>query len=166
MCSVLKISDDDGRGVLAFDLKHLLPLVANVGADLAWHVIPAGEMTWFLGELKSLKAIKELTDKVEDSEIGVKLTWQELDALAASINQCIWATFVGVRPETPWTGVAKMFANDGRYIDRAAPIFYETVEIAIQAVDCSYWLAYVRDAEVRERIRAAFDDVEVIQLGA
>jgi len=162
---VLKISDYDGRGVLAFDLKHLLPLIATVGTDLSWYVIPAAEMTWLLGDLKSLTPIKELTDKVEDSEIGVQLTWQELCALADSINQCIWATFVGMLLETPWPGVADMFADDGRYIDRAAPRFYETTEIAFQAVDSSYWLVYIRDDQVRERSRAAFDDVEVIDVG-
>jgi len=165
MPMVLKISDNDGRGVLAFDLKHLLPLVATVGADLSWHVIPAGEMTWLLGELKSLKAIKEFTSKVEDSDIGVQLTWQDLGALADSINQCIWATFVGVLPETPWPGVADMFADDSRYVDRAAPRFYTGVEVAIQAVDSSYWLLYVRDDVVRERIRAMFEDVEEIEVG-
>ena len=164
MPMVLKISDNDGRGVLAFDLKHLLPLVATVGADLSWHVIPAGEMTWLLGELKSLKAIKEFTSKVEDSDIGVQLTWQDLGALADSINQCIWATFVGVLPETPWPGVADMFSDDCRYVDRATSSFYDSVEIAFQAVDSSYWLAYLQDADVRERIRALFDHVKVIDV--
>jgi len=44
-------------------------------------------------------------------------------------------------------------------------VFYETAEIALQAVDSSYWLVFVRDAEVRERIRAAFDDIELVEVG-
>jgi hypothetical protein len=58
-----------------------------------------------------------------------------------------------------------MFADDSRYVDRAAPRFYTGVEVAIQAVDSSYWLLYVRDDVVRERIRAMFEDVEEIEVG-
>ena len=163
--SVLKISDYDGRGVLAFDLRHLLPLVANEAADLSWYVIPAGETTWFLGQLTALKTVDEFSKQVEASENGVQLTHREILELAESINQTVWGTFVGVRQETKLPALLDMFSDDCRYVDRAAPRFYEVVEIGLQAVDSSYWLIYVRDAELMERIRATFDDVEVIEVG-
>ena len=164
MPMVLKISDYDGRGVLAFDLKHLLPLVDTVGADLTWHVIPGGETTWFLGQLTALNAVDEFAKQVESSENGVELTWRELLELADSVNQTVWGTFVGVKPEVAWPRFTDMFSDDCRYVDRATSSFYDSVEIAFQAVDSSYWLAYLQDADVRERIRALFDHVKVIDV--
>ena len=164
MPTIVKISDYDGRGVLAFDLKHLLPLVDTVGADLTWHVIPGGETTWFLGQLTALNAVDEFAKQVESSENGVELTWRELLELADSVNQTVWGTFVGVKPEVPWPRFTDMFSDDCRYVDRATSSFYDSVEIAFQAVDSSYWLAYLQDADVRERIRALFDHVKVIDV--
>jgi len=121
--TVLKISDYDGRGVLAFDLRHLLPLVATVGADLSWHVVPCGETTWFLGQLTALKTIDEFSKQVEASENGVQLTHREILELAESINQTVWGTFVGVRQETQLPALLDMFSDDCRYVDRAKSCF-------------------------------------------
>jgi len=166
MPTVLKISDYDGRGVLAFDIKHLLPLVATIGADLNWHVIPAGETTWLLAKTTALKETQKFSELIEASDLGFEITWSELLELAESVTQCVWLTVIAVQSDTPWPGVNDIFSDNSRYIDRALPTFYESVEIALQAVDSSFWLVYGRDAEVREQIRTAFDDVEVIEVGA
>jgi hypothetical protein len=162
MPTILKLSDLDGRGVLAFDLRHLLPLVEGVASDLVWRVLPAAETTWLLGTASAVIPVQQFSIRVDDSKDGVDLSWIELQDLAESIHQTVCCTFIAARLGTALPDLANMFLDEWRYVDRAAVSFYEAIEIAFQAVDSSFWLVYIRKGDLRERIREAFEDVESI----
>jgi len=89
----------------------------------------------------------EFAKRVEASEFGVELTCTLYRVVRTHPPNRFRHIHCG-SAETPWPGVTDMFSDDSRYIDRALPTFYETVELAIQAVDSSYWLVFVRDAEL------------------
>ena len=172
MIEVLRISDmrvvrtpsgREGR-VLAFDLRDLLPLVADEAQGLRWAAIPLGnEDTDILGDESPLgeKAFA-LGAKVDASEEGVPLEWNDLVELTGSIRQTAWGTFVGVRDSAAFAEIPRLFNGDWRYVDRGTARFYEIVEIAFQAVDSAFWQVWVKDTALRERIRSAFSSVETI----
>jgi hypothetical protein len=166
MPTVLKISDLDGRGVLAFDLRHLLALLPAEGAaTLHWRVIPSKRTTFLLGKLTALKPVQAFAEEVDSSAEGVTLSWSELLELAESIHQSVRVTVIGIRADGELPSPSALFLDKRRTIDRATAAFYDAVEVAFEAMDSAYWLVYVQDDAVRERIRAAFDEVEVIEVG-
>jgi len=160
--TVLKIPSHDIQGMV-IDIRHLLPHVGDAAADLSWRVLPDFEAVWQCGRETDLKALYEFSDRVEDSENGVDLTWPELQELAQSIMQTVWGKFIGIRPDTPWPNLTDMLVSGYGYIDRTTSSFFDSVDIALMACDNSYWLVYVRDRDVRERVQAAFDNVESIE---
>lgn len=170
MTEVLRIADlevftpPNGRKshVLALDLGHLLPLVADVGPSLRWAAIPMGESTEMLGRGQRDEEAHTLGARVDATEEGVRLDWDDLVDLSASIMQTVWGTFVAVRDPAAFAEIPSLFHDDWCYVDRASARFYDLVEIALQAVDSAYWLVWAKDAGVRERIRSAFTDVTTI----
>ena len=174
MVEVLRVSDvreydlPNGRTgqALAFDLRHLLPLVAGEGPSLRWAAIPMGESTEILGRGPRDEEAYALGARVDATEEGVPLDWADLNDLSASIMQTVWGTFVAVHDPAALAEIPSLFHDDWRYLDRASARFYDVVEIAFQAVDSSYWLVWARDEAARERIRGAFSSVETIPGGS
>jgi hypothetical protein len=122
-----------------------------------------GEATEITGDLTPLgTTAMAFGQRVDASPAGVPLSWNDLSALADAIDYTVWGTFLGCGKRADFAGLAALFLDDYRYLDRTAPEFYETVEIAFQAVDGWFWLVYARDNALRETIRNAFDDVEVV----
>jgi hypothetical protein len=163
MIEVLRIKDLSERRVLGFDLRDLLDLVADEGPCLHWAAVPMGESTFITGNggPRDEEAFG-LAERVDDSGVCIPLDWHDLVDLSNSILQTIWGTFVGVRNEADLADVPNLFLDRWHYVDRANARFYETVDLAFQAVDSSFWLVWARDDTVRERIRGAFEDVETI----
>lgn len=170
MIEVLRIGDlrgfdlPNGRKghVLAFDLRDLLPLVTDEGSLLYWAAIPMGEGTEILGRGPRDEEAYALGAKVDATEKGVPLDWEDLNDLTSSILQTVWGTFVAFRDPTSFAEIPSLFNDDWRYLDRASVRFYDLVEIAFQAVDSAYWLVWAKHEVVRERIRGAFAAVETI----
>jgi hypothetical protein len=166
MPSILKISDLDCGGALALDLRHLLPLIpAEAAAALQWRVIPSKRTTFLLGKLTALKPVQAFAEEVDSSAEGVTLSWRELLELAESIHQSVRVTIVGARADGELPSPSALFVDKRRTINRGTPGFYAAVEVAFQAMDCAYWLVYVRDDGVMERLRADFCEVEMIEVG-
>jgi hypothetical protein len=171
MVEVLRISDMtpvlwNGREsrVLAFDLRDLLPLVALEGPSLHWAAIPIGNESTFITGNEGPRAEEAfaLGELVDASEEGVPLAWEDLADLSGSVLQTVWGTFVGVRDPTVFAEIPRLFNGDWRYLDRGTERLYDSVEIAFQAVDSSFWLVWVKDESLRAPIRGAFSSVETI----
>jgi hypothetical protein len=160
---VLKINDLTESGVLAIDLKNLIALILSEGQRLTWRAFPMAESMEIVGDLTPLGTnAVEFEQRVDASESGVALRWDDLVTLAGCIDQTIWGMFLGCQDAAAFAGSGRWFLDDWHYLDRAARGFYASVEIGFQAVDSSYWFVYARDAAVRERIRSAFTNVEVV----
>jgi hypothetical protein len=165
MPTIFRISDASERGYLSFDLRDLVALVEPEAAHLCWHAIPMGEQTWIMVDETASQTMLDLPARVDASPNGVELSWPEMQELAASTHQTIWGTFIGIQPKTPLPSIAEMFPDKWHYFNQAMSVFFDVVEIAIQAVDSSFWHLYARDDKVMERIRAAFADVGFIDVG-
>lgn len=158
---VLRISDAH-EGMLCFDLRDLLRLVESEGPSLAWGAISAGEGTWVTPHGPRQEEVAALADRVDGSKHGIPFEWSDLLDLSNSIFQTIWGTFVAVRDPAAFSEIPQLFHDSYCYVDRASARFYELVEIVFQAVDSSFWLVWIKDPEVRERIRGAFQAVQTI----
>jgi len=166
MPRLLKIRDLTERGVLAFDLRDLVALIPSEGERLAWCAFPMGEPMAITGDLSPVGTTAEqFEQRVDATEAGVMLCWQELVALGGAIHQTIWGTFLGCEDPAALAGLGALFCDDWHYLDRATAALYQAVEIGLQAVDSSFWLVYAKDDAVLERIRRAFTEVEVITVG-
>lgn len=124
--------------------------------------IPMGEGTDVLGRGPRDEEAHALGARVDATEEGVPLGWDDLVDLSGSIMQTVWGTFVAVRDPAAFAEIPSLFHDDWRYVDRASARSYESVEIAFQAVDCGHWLVWAKDERVRERIHDAFTAVETI----
>jgi hypothetical protein len=163
MAEILKISDLTEGKFLAFDLHDLVALIPSEGERLTWCVFPMGESLEVSGDgFPYGLTAEEFGRRVDASGSGVPLPWEGLLALALSIHQTIWGLFLGCQKAEVFTEIGAMFDDDWRYLDRASPAFYDAIDIAFQAVDSSFWLVSAKDPTVRERIRNAFRDEEVI----
>jgi hypothetical protein len=173
MPGLLKMTDtrsyvtDQGRdfSCLAFDIRHLLALIPEDGPRLAWSVFPMGmgtEITWDADGFQGEDA-EEFCWQVDESATGMVMAWQELVALAAAVHQTVWGTYVGCQSEAAFDGLAKLHGDDWMYLHQAISAYYEAVELAFQAVDSSFWLAYTRDDAVLQRISDGFQSVKTLR---
>jgi hypothetical protein len=118
------------------DLHHLVARIPSRGERLDWCAFPMGETMEITGDLTPLGTTAvAFGRRVDAAPAGVPLSWKDLLALADAVDQTVWGTFLGCENSADFAGSAALFLDDYHYLDRAAPEFYETVEIAFQAVD-------------------------------
>ncbi|MES2459791.1 MAG: hypothetical protein V4671_04350 [Armatimonadota bacterium] len=145
------------------ELHNLTSLIQSEGKRLAWRAFPMGETMEIVGDLSPLGTTAvEFGQQVDASDAGVALDWDSLNVLAEAIHQTIWGTFLGCKSNNSFAGLGAMFLDHYRYLDRATPEFYQTIDIGFQAVDSSFWLVYAKNEAVMECIGSAFEEVEGI----
>ena len=115
------------------NIRDLLALIPSEGPRLAWSVFPIGAATEITGDFAPLDLTAEdFCDQVDESDVGVFLSWNEMADVAAVINRTIWGTFIGCRDYNTFTGLISLYQDDWLYIHKAKPAFYNAVEIAFQ----------------------------------
>lgn len=129
----LRIHDVKQR-VLAFDLRHLLDLLAPASLQADWTVStvksPELDNEWF-------EATGDASEQLEVlAQTGTRLSGPDLSALAKKIRQVIWGEFVGSFPNTQ-----------------------DDTWVTIRAVDSTFYEVTSADETVLNKIKSAFDDV-------
>ena len=161
-----------GRGQQAqhdFDIADLLALVENERAVWAWALFPMGERTEISGDELPDETpfggmtVWELSAKVDDTENGIRLSWDQLRTFAKAVRQTIWGTFIACADQDAFCHLKSLYLDEWGYVDRATDEYYALTEVVFQAVDSSYWLVYAKDDLILRGIGSAFRDVETLR---
>lgn len=146
MGNIIEIKDHDANGILTVDLKSILQPLSPEADELTWSILDL-EAT---GELVNGKNMLDLEQEIRSSPNGLIISWNDLLALANSLDQVINATIVACKDPTAIPGLGLL-----EYL-------CETCEIVLQAIDSSLWCVYARDDAVIDRFATAFHDVQIV----
>ena len=127
----LAIHDLDHRGVLAFDLRDLIRLLAPPSLTASW-TIASPDASLFEATGAGGRRLEELAAK------SAHIKGDELLALADETVQVIWGDFVAALPTNP-----------------------EREWVTIRAVDSSFYELETSDEAVIAKVRASFRDVRI-----
>ncbi len=148
---VLSIHDHKAS-LLAFDLKDLLQALNRHFAQSAWCIT--------LLECVGGEACEEACRTVENSGgAGLWLSGQELVSLANRIDQTIEGEFLAFPGDIDRATVTEQDLDLGHFPNSKA-------ELAIVAVDSSYFEVYARAPDVLATLRQHFQDVRVQDPGS
>ncbi len=148
----------------SFNLRDLVALISTEGERLVWRAFPMLESMELTGDLSVLDtSVNEFEQRVNTSEAGVVVNWDDLIALSRAIEHTHWAMFLGCESVDSFAGLRFEFLDEWNYVDRATPEFYRRVTVGFQAIDGWLWNVYVKDDTVLERILSAFKDVEFVR---
>ena len=139
--SEIKIKDKDNKGILTFDLIDILKILSESCIDLQW-IIKEIE-----GRTKNIN-IFELERKIENSDNGYIISWEELIGLAEDLVQTINLTLVGreMRSENSLDSNSIVGVED---------------KIIITALDSTYWIVRTGITEIINLIYQKFDNIEI-----
>ena len=139
---------------LAFDLIDLLRLVAPEGPTLAWATIDLWTQLREAAPLPNGRRYGEFEAAIRAAPAGVRVSWDELLALAEAFQQVIDGVFVACQAGAP---IPSLDAG-------LTPQFYAACAIVLEALDSTLWRVYARDPAVLQRIRAAFHDITEVSI--
>jgi hypothetical protein len=142
---VLSIHDHK-ESVLAFDLKDVLKALNGRFAECVWCITV---LDCFGSEI-----CEEACRAVENSDGGIWMSWHELQLLAAQSIQTIEGEFLAFRREIGRASITERDLNLGEFPTSKA-------ELAILAVDSSFFEVYAKDPEVLVALRRSFQDVRL-----
>jgi len=148
MSGQLEVFDKTEAGYLAFDLIDFLQLIEDRGSTLTWAILDLE----LLGDEATTLNIGQLEQRVQNSTVGLTLTWNALIDIASRIKQTIDGTFVGCRSAETIT-----------LLDRRN-LRTDFCEIVIRAIDSSYWFFYAKDDRLLDRIQRHFKDWREVDL--
>jgi hypothetical protein len=133
-----KLHEPNGASVLGFDLPEILAPLEPWGKDLRWTFL------WLRGTGKDIVSVEQ---RVSQSDRGITFSWSELVLFAARIEQVEDAVLIG--------------HNQGHEnVTRASWDKQKlSVDIAIEAIDSSYWIISVLDQEAFKALRREFIDI-------
>jgi hypothetical protein len=133
--TTLKICDmHPDRGVLSFDLRDFLDLLAPRSHHANWRISPVKSQqlnrSWFEATGENSETLEAL------AQTGAQLPGPEMATLMQKIQQVIWGEFTASFPAAPgdtW--------------------------VTIRAIDSSFYEIASSDETVLDKIRAAFNDI-------
>jgi hypothetical protein len=166
MPGLIRVGANHESNSLEFDIAELVALVGEAGVRWLWNV----NLEWaiLMDEQESQPhplIVRKVFDQTKTTKKSVTMSWEEMRALAASIRQTIWGDYIACEKAEYFTRLSALYLNDDgyNYIDRVHENFYTLTEIVFQAVDSSFWLIYVKDDTLLERIATAFQNVETLK---
>jgi hypothetical protein len=145
----VEIHDLDERGVLAFDLTQLLDVLGPRAAALDWIVTAYDPVTSGDEEVEGF-ANTVYEARCATPRRGLRVSSGELYGLGSRALQTIDGQFIGVPP-----------ATQAAVLELIEPRAFPTseAELAIKAVDSSFWIVITKSEADIEAIRARFHDV-------
>jgi hypothetical protein len=143
--------DDLINGAPAFDLKDVLCLLPPAAHMLTWRIL---DMSDGRGDAEKFAKLEtcwpEINRKAQETADGMLVDWDTLVAYADAMLQIVDGLFVGCSKSDCLADLTEGY-SDGD--------LYARVDIAIEAVDSSFWLVYARDETFLAGIETRFHDV-------
>jgi hypothetical protein len=138
---------DGRREVLLPVLKDLLEVIDN-GDSYSWCILfldgtPAPREGGFLVEYKN---------KVNKSENGLLIPWEELLNLSTKFFQMFEITVLGDKN----TRALHRYKNEAD--------MYSSCYVAIDLIDCAFWEVYTKDLKIINRLKLKFREIELLNL--
>jgi hypothetical protein len=140
----IRISDGLGD-VLSPTLSSILEEI-NYGESFNWCILFL-DGTPNPGEGQFLI---EYEKKINDSEKGLLISWDELKDLSEKFFQMFEITVLGSRNINllhPYQEERDM---------------YKACDIVIELIDCAFWEVYVKDGKIIERFKRKFKEIEIL----
>jgi hypothetical protein len=142
---------DQQNGVLSFDLRDILNVIAAYVERLNWYVVEFEPAVLTGGRDKSAPPpplwVTELWRKSETGAVQ-PLKWERLKELSIHVLQTMNALFVATEPGTAAPD-SSVDPNDAG------------CALVIQAVDTSFWAVTSKDNAVLNALKAHFHDVRM-----
>ncbi|HEX3721670.1 MAG TPA: hypothetical protein VHV31_02710 [Nitrolancea sp.] len=135
------------------ELRDILSVIEQEGRRFIWVL----RGLWVVGKITAIGAtIRDLMDESENSNFGVRKSWDQLVTFADHVFQAIDGTFEAYRDaaEIP----SSLVSFDER---RAA--MYASAQIVIEALDSTLWSVFAQDEVLLGRVRARFGGTDMPQ---
>lgn len=142
--TTLKIADKKTE-ILSITLLDILRSINN-GSLLHWSVL----YLWATGKLKNNQSMPDFEEKINNSQNGLLINWDELYDLSKQFYQVIDLLLIGSTKEE----------NLKRYKNEQT--MGEKCDIVIEMHDSSFWLISSKDSNIINNIRNTFKDVKIL----
>ncbi len=143
----IRIKDLKKNGVVAPQLTDILEEVQN-GDSTYWSILFLDAMGK-LGEGRSLPVFEK---QIHDSEKGLLISWDDLNALSRKFYQIIDMVLIGSRDKNT---IMRYKEDQERN---------ESCDYVIDMFDSSYWNVFSKDAGFVDRLVKKFKDVEFLNV--
>lgn len=143
----IRIKDIKKNGVISPQLPDFLEEVQK-GDSIYWSILFLDAMG-NLGEGRSLPVFEQ---QIYDSENGLSISWDDLNALSRKFYQIIDMVLIGSRDKH----MIRRYKEDQ---DRN-----ESCDYVIDMFDSSYWEVFSKDEEFFNRLVKKFKDVEFLNV--
>lgn len=136
---------DEFNGAVSVKLQDIFEEIHD-GDLLHWSILFFDGM----GHLKDGKSIPDFEKEAVESDRGIFMKWDELNAFADTIDQLFSISIIA----------SKDFRKILRYHDKKT--MYEACDIVIRMIDSSFWEVFSKDESLIHRLIAKFKDIEYL----
>lgn len=136
---------DGSNGVISVNLQDILEEIDH-GELFHWSIL----YFYGMGHLKGGKSIPDFEKEAINSERGILMQWDELNAFAATLDQLFGISIIG----------CKDLQKIVRYKDDKD--MYDTCDIVIEMIDSVFWEVCSKDESLIQRLAAKFKDVKFL----
>lgn len=132
------------------ELRDILHVLEPWGQRLVWVI----RGLWAIGDITVIgRTMRDLMEESETSDVGVLLSWQELELFADHVFQVIDGDFVAYNNEHDIP--ATMASFDERRLTQYAP-----AQIVIECLDSTLWSVFAHNDTILERLAARFSGAD------
>jgi hypothetical protein len=149
----IRFDDHDDRR-LSFDLRDVLSCLGQEqGNSFLWKIFEATGVT-----RDGSSSSRELMKKVEKSQSGVEVTWDDLKLFGEELVQLEMGLIAGRRSPWPEEQVPQ---HEG-----ALSFALRRADVVIEAFDASYWTVYSDRMDLIQRFQERFHSAKVLGGGS
>lgn len=142
--NAIRINDKEDAQI-SVNLPDILAKIHN-GDEFFWSIL----FLYASGNLGDGNSIVEFENKINGSESGLLISWQDLHILSHKFFQVIDILIIGSKNES----LLHKYTSDHE--------MYETCNIVVQMIDGSYWEAFSHDRTLIDRLAASFEQIKLL----
>jgi len=143
------------RGIRILDKNNKVVSVRL--SDILEEIHEGNKYFWSILEIEGIgyfdkgRSYLELVKKIEESERGLFISWNDLSIMSRKFHQIIWATIIGCKNKNS----LHYYENDQE--------MYENCDIVIEMIDSSYWEVFSENKKIIDKLASKFKEVEFLE---
>jgi hypothetical protein len=96
------------------------------------------------------KFLSEYENRINNSEHGLRTSWEDLKAITPKFFQMFEITILGCKN----ANLLRRYSTEEE--------MYKTCDIVIELIDCAFWEVHSKDQALIERLRQKFNEVKLL----
>lgn len=137
---------DKTNGTVSVNLPDILEEIHN-GESVHWSIL----YLYAVGDLGENESIPVFEQKINKSLKGFPISWEKLNLIAKKIYQIYDIILIASSNKE----LLHRYEDD--------QVMYETCDIVIEMVDCSFWEVFSKDEQLIQRLEKKFQHTKLLK---